>query len=152
MAYEPPDPNWRTRVEREFAAQGFMNTLRAELETIEPGRVTVAVAHDTGLSQQNGYLHGGVVGALLDNASGFAAMTLLPVDNIVLTVEYKANFLRPAEGDRFLSTGEVVKAGRTLMVCEAKVVAAARPEARIATALATMISLEDGETAARLRG
>lgn len=143
MTYTPADPNWRARVDREFGAQPFVETIGAHLEEVSVGQVDVVVENHEAISQQYGYVHGGVVGALLDTACGFAAMTLLPSDHIVLTVEYKVNFLRPAEGTRFAATGRVVKAGRTIIVCEAELAAVGGPDRAIATASATMMSTPD---------
>jgi acyl-coenzyme A thioesterase PaaI-like protein len=47
----------------------------------------------------------------------------MPADRDVLTVEFKVNLLSPARGERFRATGQVVRAGRTLTVCSAEVVA-----------------------------
>jgi acyl-coenzyme A thioesterase PaaI-like protein len=41
----------------------------------------------------------------------------MPPDASVLTATYRINLLAPAAGERFAITGEVVRAGRTLMVC-----------------------------------
>jgi uncharacterized protein (TIGR00369 family) len=69
------------------------------------------------ITQQHGYVHAGIVTTILDSACGYAAFSLMPADSSVLSVEFKMNFLYPAEGETFLGTGKVVKAGRTLTVC-----------------------------------
>ena len=55
--------------------------------------------------------------AVLDSACGMPALTLMPEEAAVLTVEFKVNLLAPAAGERFLARGRVVRAGRTLTVC-----------------------------------
>jgi hypothetical protein len=45
------------------------------------------------LSQQDGFLHAGVVVAALDSACGYAALTLMPSDAEVLTVRGGQCFL-----------------------------------------------------------
>ena len=54
---------------------------------------------------------------MLDTACGFAAFSVMPPDAAVLTASYTINLLAPAAGERFTITGEVVRAGRTLVVC-----------------------------------
>ena len=71
-------------------------------------------------------MHAGVVAAIADSAAGYAALTLAPAGSEVLTVEFKLNLLAPADGDLLIARGRVVRAGRTLTVCEASVGAAAR--------------------------
>jgi uncharacterized protein (TIGR00369 family) len=94
-------------------------------------------------------VHAGAITAVADSACGYAAASLMPADRDVLTVEFKVNLLSPARGDRFRATGEVVRAGRTLTVCSAEVVAWAdngtgEPEAslvRVALMQATMMAV-----------
>ena len=78
------------------------------------------------LTQQHGYVHAGVVAAIADSAAGYAAMSLMPAGSEVLTVEFKLNLLAPAAGDLLIARGRVLRAGRTLTVCEATVAAPAR--------------------------
>lgn len=148
MAFTPADPNWRTRIDREFATQHYMRTISTTLGSVAPGEVDVVVENHEAIGQQYGYVHGGVVGALLDTACGFSTMTLLPSDHIVLTVEYKVNFLRPAEGEYFIASGRVVKAGRTILVCEAALTADGDSDRPLATMSATMMSTPDRGVAA----
>ena len=75
------------------------------------------------LTQQNGYLHAGVVTTIADSACGYAAYTLMPVGSGVLSVEFKVNLLRPAQGETFVARAEVIKAGKTLTVVRADVFA-----------------------------
>lgn len=98
-----------------FARQGLMRTLGAELTDVGPGRCTIELAYSEALSQHHGFLHGGIVGAIGDNAGGFAAATLMP-DGDVVTLEYKINFLRPAAGERLVAEGRVLRAGRQVTV------------------------------------
>jgi acyl-coenzyme A thioesterase PaaI-like protein len=57
------------------------------------------------------------VASVLDSACGYAAYTVMPPEAAVLTATYTINLLAPAAGQRFAITGEVVRAGRTLIVC-----------------------------------
>jgi uncharacterized protein (TIGR00369 family) len=109
------------RIRESFGRQGFMRSLGASLESIESGKVIVACPFDERLTQQHGLLHGGVLASLVDVACGYAALTVMPEDREVLTVEFKIHFLKPAKTDRLVAVGQVVQAGRTLTVCEGSV-------------------------------
>jgi uncharacterized protein (TIGR00369 family) len=91
------------------------------------------------LTQQHGYLHAAVVTALMDNACGYAAMTICPAGLDVLTVEYKVNFLAPARGEVVIATGTVKKAGKTLVITTGEALMIHDGKERpVATMLATM--------------
>src|SRR5262249_4941815 len=81
----------------------------------------IACRFDDGLTQQHGLFHGGVVASLVDVACGYAALSVMPSDREVLTVELEIHFLKPARTDRLIAVGQVVQAGRTLTVCEGSV-------------------------------
>ena len=122
-----------------------MATLGAELADVTAGRVAITVPIGPRLSQQDGFLHAGVVVAALDSACGYAALTLMPDNAEVLTVELKVNLLAPASGQSLVAEGEVVRAGRTLTVCRGDAYAEQGAErVHVATMLATMVSRRDG--------
>ena len=116
----PLDPHFEQRVRDSFARQGAMNTLGIRLEEVLPGRVTVGLDWAAGLTQQHGFLHGGVVASALDSACGYAGFSLMDEASAILTIEFKVNLLAPAKGQRFRVVGEVVKPGRTITVCEGR--------------------------------
>jgi uncharacterized protein (TIGR00369 family) len=117
------------RIRESFERQGFMRTVGAVLESVESGTVTITCAFDEGLTQQHGLLHGGVVASLVDVACGYAALSVMPAERDVLTVEFSIHFLKPAKTDRVIAVGQVVQAGRTLTVCEGSVFDATRTRA-----------------------
>jgi uncharacterized protein (TIGR00369 family) len=133
------------RVRASFARQGAMATLGADLAAVAAGHVTIALPIEPRLSQQNGFLHAGVVVAVLDSACGYAALTLMTADSEVLSVEFKVNLLAPASGDRLFAEGEVVRAGRTLTVCRGDAYAEHEAERiHVATMLATIVRRRAG--------
>jgi uncharacterized protein (TIGR00369 family) len=105
------------RVRGSFGRQGMMATLGVEVITVEPGRVEMLLQHDDRFTQQHGFMHAGAVSAVLDTACGFAAYSVMPANAAVLTASFTINLLAPAAGQRFTMTGEVIRAGRTLVVC-----------------------------------
>jgi uncharacterized protein (TIGR00369 family) len=111
------------RVRASFGRQAMMTTLGVRMSAVERGRVELVVEHDERFTQQHGFLHGGAVAAVLDSACGYAAFSVMPPNAAVLTASYTVNFLAPAAGPRFVMTGEVIRAGRTLVVCRGQAVA-----------------------------
>jgi uncharacterized protein (TIGR00369 family) len=117
------DPEFERRVRDSFARQSVMRLLGASLDHLGPGTATIALPHRADLTQQDGFVHAGILSTVADSAGGYAGFTLMPAGSRVLTTEFKMHFLAPAKGERFLATATVVKAGRTLTVCEMRVTA-----------------------------
>ena len=136
------DPDFEERVRASFGRQHLMATIRARLIRVSPGEVEIEAPFGEGLTQQHGYVHAGIVTALVDTACGYSALSLTPPGSEVLTVEYKVNFLSPAIGERFVARGRVVRAGRRITVCSGEVVAiTGTDEQEVAVMLATMIAI-----------
>jgi len=106
-------------VRESFARQGLMKHLGAELTALRSGECEIRVRYHAALTQQHGYFHGGVTAAIADSATGYAAYTMMPADSSVLAVEYKINFVAPAEGSLLIARGRVLRSGRTLKICAA---------------------------------
>lgn len=130
-------------VRESFTRQTIMTTIGATLETIEKGKAVIALPYAKHICQQHGFLHAGVVTTIVDSACGYAAVTMMPENSSVLTVEFKVNLMAPAKGDRFIAVGRVVKAGRTLTVTQGEVIAfAGEVQSTVAIITATMMRLE----------
>ena len=124
-----------------------MRLLGAKVTEAGKGFCTIELPFSPGVTQQERYFHGAVIGAVGDNAGGYAALTLAPPDREVLTVEYKVNFLAPAFGEKLVAHGEVVTAGRRLFVCKAEVSAVDGDEERVCAAALQTVSLSPVDTA-----
>ena len=98
-----------------------MQHLNARLVRVEPGLCEIALPYSDKVTQQQGGFHGGAIGALGDIAAGYAGLTMAPEGTEVTTVEYKINFLAAFQGGELRATGQVVKAGRRLIVTTAEV-------------------------------
>ena len=120
-AFTPADPGYAARVRASFTRQGAMKTLGAHLTAVEPGYCAIELTPRPEVAQQHGYVHAGVVSAIVDSAGGYAGYTLFPVGASVLTVEFKINLVAPAAGERLLAEGFVVKPGRTLVITRGEV-------------------------------
>jgi uncharacterized protein (TIGR00369 family) len=148
-------PKERTMNETNFAAidaairealnaQGFMRLVGAEIVAVKPGEVELALDRRPEVLQQHGFFHGGVTAFLVDNATTTAAGTLIARERrMVLTAEYKLNFVSPAAGDRLICRAKVLKPGKSLIVVEAKVYCRIEGEEKLtAVALATIACLD----------
>lgn len=135
-SFEIRDPDFERRVRENFEQQRVMRLIGATLGVVEPGLVEIAVPFRDDLTQQDGYVHAGVVTTILDSACGYAAYTLMPAASSVLSVEFKVNLLAPARGSTITARAEVKRSGRTLTVCSADAFA---DDSLCATMLATMI-------------
>ena len=102
-----------------LAAQPFSTLVGAELHALTPGQVELRLPVTDKLRQQNGFVHGGVLSYLADNALTFAGGTAMRVP--VLTAEYKINYVRPATGESLVARARAVHVGRTQSVCSCEV-------------------------------
>ncbi len=116
----PADENYRKKVEKSFDRQQAMDTIGIMLEKVDPGRVVLNMPYNKAYTQQHGFVHAGILSTALDSACGYAAFSLMPKEAAVLSIEYKVNFLAPAKGEAFVITGQVLKAGKTVTVCQAE--------------------------------
>jgi len=141
-----PGPDYAERVRHSFARQIVMKTIGAELTRVEPGLVEIELPFSESLTQQHGFLHAGVLSTALDSACGYAALTLMPANAGVLSIEFKVNLLAPAKsGHRFLFRGSITKPGRTIIVADGQAFALSPPsEPRlVATMTGTMMVVAD---------
>jgi uncharacterized protein (TIGR00369 family) len=130
LRFQPRDPDFERRVRSSFARQAAMQTLGVRLERVAPGEVDLVLPFRADLTQQHGFLHAGIVTAVVDSACGYAALSLMERDAAVLSVEFKVQLLAPARGAWFRGLGRVVRAGRTLTVVAGELRAVADDRAR----------------------
>ena len=118
----PADPHFAARIRASFGRQKAMVLIGATLGEVGPGAVEIHLPFRDDLTQQKGYVHGGIIGMIADSACGYAAFSLMPADCSLVTVEYKINILAPAT-TALVARGQIVKPGRTLTVARAEVYA-----------------------------
>ncbi|WP_295296483.1 PaaI family thioesterase [uncultured Brachyspira sp.] len=104
-----------------FYKQDFLNFIGCKLEEADVGKVVISLENKKEFSQALGFMHGGVVASMLDTASGFAAFSVLEEGKHVVTSDLKINYLRPVVCKKVICVGEVLKAGKSLIVVEANV-------------------------------
>jgi uncharacterized protein (TIGR00369 family) len=140
--FEPKNPDYRTIATATFARQQAMRTLRISIARLDPGEVDLSMPYASEFTQQNVFVHAGIITAGLDTACGIAAFTLMPEGSDILTVEFKTNLLAPAKGERFAFRAHVIRPGRTLTVCEARAFAeSGGVETLVATMTGTLMAL-----------
>lgn len=128
------------RVATTVLGQPFTKLVGARMSAISEGHLELYVDNREELSQQNGFIHGGVIGYLADNASAAVAGTMRPEGALgAVTAEYKINILRPSVGERAIVRANVIRRGKTQAVTEAKVSCINDGEEKlVAVALATI--------------
>ena len=140
--HKASNPEFADEIRRSFAKQAIMGLIGGELTRVEPGVVEISLPYRADLTQQDGFVHAGIVSTIADSACGYAAYSLMPPESEVLAVEFKVNLLRPAKGERFVARAEVIKPGRTLTVVRADVFAISGEEQQlVATMQGTMMRL-----------
>ena len=118
--FEAENPDYAATVAASFARQGLMRALGIELVEVTPGACVLSAAADPRLTQQQGFFHGALIGAMLDCAGASAAYPPIPPGTEALTPHYKVNFIAPGAGERLIARARVLKPGRTLTVTMAQ--------------------------------
>src|SRR5688572_24585760 len=110
------DPNYASRIHESFGRQKAMALIGASLKSVAPGRVEISLPYRDDLTQQKGFVHGGILGMIADTACGYAAFSLMPAGGSLVTVEYKMNILTPARAEVYAEDGKhVATMQQTLM-------------------------------------
>jgi uncharacterized protein (TIGR00369 family) len=96
----------------------FNEWLGLEVTAASDGRAELQINWRQEFGQYSGFLHAGIIGALLDTACGFAAVTMIPAG--VLASHNSVNFFRPAVAARFIVQGKILKLGKRQIFCAAE--------------------------------
>ena len=88
----------------------FNEWLGLEVTKVQDGEVEIRIPWRKELGQTSGFLHGGVIGAMIDAVCGFAVLAV--TGGRALASNYSVNCLSPAIGDAFVARGRVIKAGK----------------------------------------
>ncbi|MGE8190384.1 PaaI family thioesterase [Pseudomonas sp. NPDC086278] len=103
------------------STSAFNRWAGVEVTRAEPGEAELSMAfREADMAQYAGFLHAGMIGALLDTVCGFAAGT---VAGKVLASHFSVNCLAPAIGEVFIARGRVVKAGKKQVFAHAELFA-----------------------------
>jgi uncharacterized protein (TIGR00369 family) len=128
------------RLSRALASVPFAKHLGIELEEIESGVATLGFEVKPELKQNHGVVHGGAIASLIDSATAFAIISVLPVDEHATTVDLSISYLRPLTMGRARATARVLRSGKRLITVSADLFDDAGNLA--ATALSTYIKIQ----------
>lgn len=120
------------------ASAAFNRWWGFEVLRAEPGLAELAMPWRPEAGQYAGFLHAGLVGALIDTACGFAAVTLV---GRVLASHYSVNCLRPAVGERFVARARVVKPGKTQVFTSCELYAVAEGSEKLVATGETLLTV-----------
>jgi uncharacterized protein (TIGR00369 family) len=137
------DPVARLREINKMAA--FNRWCGIEVVSAKAGEAEIAMPWRQEVGQYAGFLHAGLVGALIDTACGFAAATLV---GRVLASHYSVNCLRPAVGERFVARARVVKRGQSMVFTACELYAQAADGEKLVATGETLLSVVKDEAAA----
>ncbi len=132
------DDDAQQRVRELFGKAAFIREVGYELVGVGPGWAETTLAVTSRHGQAQGFVHAGVLATMADHTAGGAATTLVGASEVVVTIEYKVNFLKPALGDRLRCRAEVLRSGRTLSVVEAKVYTGSDEKRPVAAVMLTL--------------
>ena len=142
------NPAKAAKVRHIFDNAPFIREMGVELTSIEDGWCETHLVAERKHKQQHGLIHAGVMATMSDHTAGCAARGKVGMDQDVLTVEFKINFLRPAVADRLRCRSHVLRAGKTLVICESEVYAQKKSEEKL-VAKATVTLAVTGEVTSR---
>jgi len=138
------DPDLVKRVQAIFDRAPFIAELGVTVDEIQPGRCSTALAVAPRHTQQNGFVHAGVIATLADHTAGACAGTLAAPGHEVLTSTLTLHLLRPALGERLICRATALRPGRTLSIVESEVFAlGGRGEQLVAKATVTLALVRD---------
>jgi uncharacterized protein (TIGR00369 family) len=113
-----------------------------EVESAEPGNVVISMPWRREAGQYSGFLHAGLIGALIDTACGYAAATLV---GRVLASHYSVNCLRPAVGERFVARARVVKPGKSQVFTTCELYAQSAGQEKLVATGETLLMVIEGQ-------
>lgn len=124
------------------ATAAFNRFYGIEVLSAGEGQAEIGMPWRSEAGQYSGFLHAGMVGALIDTACGFAAATL---SGRVLASHYSVNCLRPAVGERFVARARVVKPGKTQVFTACELYALANGEEKLVATGETLLLVVEGQ-------
>ncbi len=137
----PPAQGFREHVRAIFERAPFIGDLGVVLSDLGPGWCESILRIAPKHLQQDGYIHAGVQATIADHTAGGAAGTVAKAGDLVLTVEFKINLLRPALGDRLRCRATVLRDGRTITVVESEVFARKDAEEKLVSKAMVTLAL-----------
>ena len=115
-----------TQLPKELPRSALMDMLGGGVDGIEEGRVVMSMKLDGRHMNPGGFLHGGVVTTLMDEATAHAIVTVRGLEVMAeaphVTVEMNASFLSGARaGDELECEARTLRVGRGVAFAEVEV-------------------------------
>ena len=122
--------------------QGFPANCGFEAERVAFGifesRLKIRPMH----SQQDGFVHAGVIATMADHTGGYAAYTTISEKYRILTIEFKINYFKPAIGEFIVCRSKVINNGKKIKVSESEVFAVSEGQEKLVSkAMVTLIAV-----------
>ena len=108
------------RLSQALESVPFARFLGIELDEIDAGVATLSFEIKPELKQNHGVVHGGAIASLIDSATAFAIISLLPTDEHATTVDLTISYLRPLTEGRARAVARVIRSGKRLIVVSAE--------------------------------
>lgn len=140
------DERRQSRVRHIFDTANFVRDLGLQLTQIEDEYCETILIPTDRHRQQHGLIHAGVMATMADHTSGCAARGAVGLDQDVVSVEFKINFLRPAIADRLRCRARVLRAGKMLVVCEAEVFAEKHSDEKLVSKAMVTLAVKRGQS------
>jgi len=131
---EPPEAIRTTRL-----SEGLVGSLRWE-----PGRITRRWTLGTWAHNPDGTVFGGLIAALADQATSFAAFTVLGDDEASRTASLQVDYFRPVVGSHVTVEARIVNQSRRLIHTETEIMRADGKIAAHARAVLAIVPFDRG--------
>jgi uncharacterized protein (TIGR00369 family) len=127
---------------KEDYVQGFPAAIGFEVDRAEYGIFESRLKIRSDHSQQDGFVHAGVIATMADHTAGYAAYTTVSEAFRILTIEFKINFFKPAVGEHIVCRSKVVNNGKKIKVSESELFSLNEDQQKlIAKAMVTLIAI-----------
>jgi len=134
----------QTFAQEVFASQPFSRFIGAELTAATRDGAQLSLVIKDHHKQQHGFVHGGVISYLADNAITFAGG--LALGGNALTAEFKINYIRPGVGARLVANAQARSASKRTAICQCEIYAVDGADRTLcALAQGTVVSTQSGE-------
>ena len=110
----------RRRILDRIRAIPITNGLKFSIDGMERGACALSMDRDRAFDGIFETIHGGLLMTLADSAAAFAILTIAGADAKMATTEMSIRFLAPAR-DRAIARAKVLKCGKRMAFCEARI-------------------------------
>ena len=131
----------RTYLSKDYQ-QGFPAHCGFKVDRVDSGVFETHLVLKNMHRQQDGFVHAGVMATMADHTAGYAAYTLVPENQRILTIEFKINYFKPALGDTLICRSRVIHPGKRILVSESDVYSVHnKSEKLVAKAIVTLMAV-----------